>query len=120
MKDRIGNQFRSQTIPEGGSGGRASVEGKDEVGNLVNEGVLVSDLQSRHPPVLHVWVTAVRDVNVLPATQLTFIAIVEVLQPVQVMKIPRSRGPFAVYLQREERLVASRVTRRFEESHRAI
>ena len=80
-----------------------------EVGHLVNKGVLVADLQARHPPVLHVGLVAVGDVDRPPAAQLALVAVVEVLQAVQVVQIPLERGLLAVDLQRVKRLVATRV-----------
>jgi hypothetical protein len=83
----------------------------DEVRELVNERMFVADLEPGNPPVLHVWVIAIGDVNALPAAQLAFIAIVEVLEPMQVVQIPRRGGALAVDLQREESLVSARVAR---------
>jgi hypothetical protein len=59
-----------------------------EVSHLVNERVLIADLQPGHPPVLHVGMIAVRDVNALPSPQPPFIAVIEILETVQVVEIP--------------------------------
>ena len=50
-----------------GAAARLLTERKKKIGDLVNEGVFVADLQSRNPPVLHVRMVAVGDVNALPA-----------------------------------------------------
>ena len=63
-------------------------EGFEEIRDLMDEGVFVADLQARHPPVLHVGLIAVGDVDRLPAAELPFVAMVEVLQPMQVVQIP--------------------------------
>src|SRR5689334_10676870 len=84
------------------------------------EGVLVADLQSGHPPALHIWMIAVGDVHVPPAAELSFIAMVEHLQAVQVVQIPECRRMFSVDLERVERLVSARVSRRFERGQRSV
>ena len=86
----------------------------------MDERVLVSDLQSGHPPVLHVRVIAVADVHAPPAAQLAFVAMVEPLQAMEVVQVPARRGVLAVDLQRVERLVTARIARRFEERERAV
>src|SRR5688572_21403599 len=45
----------------------------EEIGDLMDERVLVADLQPRHPPVLHVRVIAVGDVDRSPAAQDSFV-----------------------------------------------
>ena len=50
--------------------------------------MLVADLQARHPPVLHVGMVAVGDVNAPPAADVPLVAVVEVLEPVQVVQVP--------------------------------
>ena len=37
-------------------------------GRLMDEGMLIADLQSRHPPPLHVRMVAIRDMDALPAS----------------------------------------------------
>ena len=61
-----------------------------EVGDLVYERVFVADLQSRHPPFFHVGVIAsmIGDVDRLPGSQSAFVAVVEILKPVQVVQVP--------------------------------
>ena len=41
----------------------AGLERLQEIGDLVNERVFVADVQSRHPPIAHVGLIAVADVN---------------------------------------------------------
>ena len=48
------------------------------------------------------------------------VAVVEVLQPVQVVQVPVDRGVLAVDLEGVERLVAAGVARRFERGQRAV
>ena len=44
-----------------------SPSASQEIGELMDERVLVADLQARHPPVLHVRMVAVGDVDAAPA-----------------------------------------------------
>ena len=92
----------------------------EEVGHLVHEGVLVADLEAGHPPVLHVGMVAVGDVDRLPAPEHAGVAVVEVLEPVEVVEVPLQRGLLAVDLEGVERLVAAGVAGRLEEAERAV
>ena len=92
----------------------------EEIGDLMDEGVLVADLQARHPPVLHVGMIAVGDVERAPAAQPALVAVIEILQPVQIVQIPGDRGVLAVDLERVERLVAAGVAGRLEGGERAV
>src|SRR5580658_10460317 len=78
---RVSYIVGSKPVAKRRSGHAVFTDGQDEIRGLVNEGVLVADLESWHPPVLHVRMVAVRNVNVLPSAQLTLIAVVEVFQP---------------------------------------
>src|SRR5277367_2459623 len=86
----------------------------------MNEAVFVANLQPRHPPMLHVWVITVRDVERPPAAHDSLIAMVKVLQTMKVVEVPKDRGVFAIDFERIERLVAASVARRFERRERAI
>src|SRR5260221_7035087 len=87
---------------------------------MMDERVLIADLESRHPPVLHVRLVAVGDVDVSPATDPALVAVIEPLEPVQIVEIPGGGRALAVDLERVERLVASRVARRLECRERSI
>src|SRR5471030_1153041 len=63
---------------------------------------------------------AVRDVEVSPAAQTALIAVVEILQPVEVMQVPHDGRVFAVDLQGVEGLVAAGVARGFEGGQGAV
>jgi hypothetical protein len=67
-----------------------------EVGDLMHERVLVADLQARDPPVVHVGLIAVGDVNGAPAADDRFVAVIEVLQAMQVVQVPLERRKLAV------------------------
>ena len=57
---RIGHAIGRETLAECRRRGLAGRHALEEVGELVDERVLVADLQSRHPPVLHVRMIAIR------------------------------------------------------------
>src|ERR1051325_4896590 len=105
----IAHVLRFQRIPEGGAGWFAFREALKEVGDLMNERVLVTDLQARHPPFAHVGMVAVADVDAAPAAQASFVAMLEVLQPVQIVQVPGNGSVLAVDLESVEGLVAAGV-----------
>ena len=98
----------------------ARVQTGQEVGHLVRERMLVANLQTRYPPMAHVGLIAIGDMHAAPAANDRFVAVVEVLQAMQVVQIPTHAGMFAVDFERVERLVAASITRRFEQSERTV
>src|SRR3989442_10450816 len=88
----------------------------------MNEAVFVADLQAWHPPLVHVRMvaTVVGDVNRAPAAQLALVLVIEVLQAVQGVQIPRNARVLAVDLKRVKRLVSARVTPALERGERAV
>ena len=75
--------------------------------------VLVTDLQPRHPPLLHIWMFGICDVNATPPTQFAHVAMIEILQAMQIMQVPNERRFLAVDFQRVEGFVAAGITRCF-------
>src|SRR5258708_21012969 len=67
LEDRVGDVIRRQAVAERRRQALARCRRIHEIRELVRERVLVADLQARHPPVLHVRLIAVGDVNVAPA-----------------------------------------------------
>ena len=92
----------------------------EEVGDLVHEGVLVTDRQPRHPPLAHVGMVAVGDVHALPAPHRPRVLVVEDLQPVEVVQVPLQAHVLAVDLERVEGLVAAGIPRALEEAERPV
>src|SRR5262245_30766406 len=86
----------------------------------MRERVLVTDLQARYPPVLHVRLVAIGHVNVSPAAHAPLIGVIEVLDPMQIVKVPERGRVLAVDLERVERLVSARIPRGFERRERSI
>ena len=86
----------------------------------MRERVLVADLQSRYPPVFHVRLVAVGHVDVAPAAHAPLIVVIEVLDTMQIVKVPEGGRMLAVDLERVERLVPARMARGFERRERAV
>src|SRR5262245_33390982 len=112
-QDGVGDEIGREAVAEGRRQALAAVGGRHEVCELVREGVLVANLQAWNPPVLHVRLVAVGDVDVAPAADAPFVLVIEVLETVQVVEIPERRRVLAVDLECVERLVAARVAGRF-------
>ena len=70
----------------------------------MDECVLVADLQTGHPPMLHIRMIAVTHVNISPAAQPSFITMIEPLNAVQIMQIPHRRPVFSIDFERIQRL----------------
>src|SRR5438094_6877088 len=100
FEDRVGDGVGREPVAEGRRRALAARRRLQEVGELVDERVLVADLQTRHPPVLHVRMIAVRDVDAAPAAQRSFVAVIEPLQTMEVVEIPARRRVLAVDLAR--------------------
>src|ERR1051325_1738282 len=86
----------------------------------MNEGMLVADLQAGNPPVLHVRMVAVGDMDALPSAEPAFVAVIEELQPVQIVQIPDYRCPLTIDFECVERFVPAGITRRLESSEGAV
>ena len=63
FEDGVADVLGFEGVAEGWGGGFAGLEAFDEVGDLMDEGVFVADLQAGHPPVFHVGMLAVGDVD---------------------------------------------------------
>ena len=105
--------LRSQGILKIRLGNFTSFQTFEEISKLMNKRLAKADLKARHPPVVHVRMltTGVGHVNGTPTAQLTFITVVKVLQPVQVMQIPLDGGMFAIDLEGIERFMAPGIPR---------
>ena len=90
-QDGICDVIDSEAIPEGRRCLAPTTKGFEEIGKLMDEGMLIAYLQARHPPPLHVGVVAVADVNALPSAQTPFIAMIEELEAMEIMQIPSRR-----------------------------
>ena len=60
----------------------ARLDALEEIGHLMHETVLVTDLQPGYPPLAHIRMIPIRHVNRPPAAHSPFIAVLKVLQSV--------------------------------------
>src|SRR5579863_990940 len=109
-----------QGVPERRLRALTFAERDQEIRELMNEGVLVADLQSRHPPALHIGMIAIRHMNASPAAQARFIAMIEELDAMQIMQVPHGGSVLTIDFECIQRLMASRVTRRFQRRERSV
>ena len=86
---------------------RPAFQARQEIGKTVGEGVLVADRAAGHPPVLHVGMLEIRDVDLLPAGQVVFdllarrgIGVAEEIQQVRVFQVEEHGAVLAVEFQR--------------------
>src|SRR5450631_3050550 len=86
----------------------------------MNEGVLVSDLQTRYPPMLHIRLIAVRYVDTPPSAQLALIAMIEELDAMQIVQVPLGGCILAVDFERVKRLMPARVAGGLKGCERSI
>src|SRR5690606_12917524 len=75
-QDGVANPLRFQGVAERRADRFALGDPFQEVGDLVDEAVLVADRQPRHPPLVHVGMVAVGDVDRAPAAERAFVAMV--------------------------------------------
>ena len=102
----VANLLRPQGGADGGLEGRPALQAGEEVGQGVDERVLVADGAAGHPPVLHVGVLEIGDVDPLPAGEVVLdllagrrIDVAEILQHVRVFQVEEDRAVFAVELE---------------------
>ncbi len=69
---------------------------------------------------LHVGMIAVRYVDVSPAAQSAFIAMIEELNPMQIVQVPHGGSMLAIDLERVQRLVPARIAGGLECRERAV
>src|SRR6266436_5926175 len=80
----------------------------------MNKRMFITDLQSWHPPFIHVGMIAIRDVQRSPTAHASFVAMIKILQAVQIMQVPENRSMFAVDFESIQGLVPTRITSRFK------
>src|SRR5579871_3980056 len=120
LENGIGNLIGREAVAKGWRRGFPFTKRLQKIGRLVNEGMLIPDLQAGDPPALHVRVIPVGDVNASPAAKLPFIAMIEILNPVQIVQVPHGGGVLPVDFEGVESLVAAGVARGFESRQRAV
>ena len=88
----IADFLRFERVAERGGNGFAFFVTCQKIGHLMDEAVFVANLQTGHPPMVHVGMVAIGDVNRSPAAQYPFVAMIEVAEPVQIVQIPGEIG----------------------------
>ena len=117
---RVADALRLEGVAEGWVGGLLLGVGLEKVSHLMDEAVLIADRQPRHPPVAHVGMVAVGDVNALPTALRPGVGIVEDLEPMKVFEIPLQAHLLAVDLKGVEGLVAAGVAGALEQAERTV
>jgi len=115
-QNRVCDVVSRQTGAEVRRSGLTRLEPLNEVSGLVDESVLITNLQARHPPMFHIGMIAIGDVNRAPAARAAFIAMIEILQAMKIMEIPEDRCVLAIDLERIKRFVTTGVACRFKGS----
>src|SRR5215471_799290 len=114
FQDRVRHVVRRETFAEGGRRAAAICRRDQEIGRLMNKRMLVADLKPRHPPVAHIRMIAIGDMQAAPSAQLALIAMIEPLQAMEIVQVPRDRCVLTVDLQGVQSLMAARITCRLE------
>jgi len=96
------------------------VEGFEELGEFVDEGVFVTEAEAGNPVVAGIRVIAIGGVDGGPAAAVAGDAVVEIAEVVEIVKIPSERFLFAVDFEGVQRFVAAGVTSGFEDGERAV
>src|SRR5678815_3580021 len=105
LEHGVANVLRFERIAEGRRARLACADRFEEISDLVRERLRVTDLQTGYPPVFHIRLIAIGDVNAAPAADDAFVAVIEILKPMQVVQIPADRRVLAINLERVGRLV---------------
>ena len=88
IEDGVADDLGGLGLAEGGAAGAAGFEGFEEIGDLVDERVLVADLQAGDTPVFHVGLVAIGDVDVVPAADDGLVRVIEDLEAVYELIMP--------------------------------
>ena len=103
-------------IPESRIAGFATAERGEEIRNLMNEGVFVADTETRNPPFVEIGVVTITDMDAAPASDHALVRVIEILEAIEIVKIPPDGRIFAVDFERVEGLVSPGVTGRLKET----
>src|SRR5262245_52483566 len=67
-------------------------EALEKVCHLVHKAMLVTNLQAWHPPLTHVRVVPISNMDGSPTTHSAFVAMVEIGQAMQIVQVPLDGG----------------------------
>ena len=76
--------------------------------------MLVADLQVWNPSVLHVGMVVVRDVQAAPIAHSSFVTMIKVLEPMEIVEIPEDGGMLAIDFESIKGFMAASVARGFK------
>src|SRR5207249_651655 len=114
LQHRVRDVIRLQRFSKSRRRAPSLSKRRQKIGGLVHECMLVADLKTRHPPVLHIRMVGIRDVNASPSPDTAFILMIEILQSMEVVEIPQYRSVLAINFERIQRFMSTGVARRFE------
>src|SRR5262245_57787659 len=109
-----------QGVTKGRAGRFAFGHAIQEISDLMNKAMFIPNLEAGNPPFGHVRVFAITDMDGSPAANATFVPVFEILEPMQIVKIPENGGVLAVNLEGVKRFMAARITGGFEGRKRTI
>src|SRR5437867_11411614 len=69
LEDGVAHVLCLQRVAERWAGRFAGLNSLEKIGDLVHKAVFVADLQAGHPPILHVRMIAIADMNGAPAAE---------------------------------------------------
>jgi hypothetical protein len=99
LQDGVADVLGLERVAEVGFGRFSRAQAFEEVGEGIDEGVLVADRGSRHPPFAHVGVLEIGHVNGAPAARGGVVPVVEILEAMRILEVERDRGVLAVDLE---------------------
>ncbi len=94
----------------------ASFQRFQKIGNLVDECVFVTDVQTGNPPIAHVRHVTIANVNTAPTTHNRVVTMIKVLQAVKVVQIPADRCMLTIDLEGIKGFVAAGIPSRLEQT----
>ena len=100
LQDGVANELSFQGITEGWACRFALGYALQEIGHLMNEAMFVANLQAWHPPLTHVRMVTICHMNCAPTPNAALIAMLEILQTVQIVQVPENGGMFTINLER--------------------
>src|SRR6478609_3996603 len=118
----VADILRAQRVTEIRVGLRRGgiVERLEELRELVDERVLVAEAETRDPPVAGVWLITIGAMDTAPAATVTWHAVVEIREAVEVVEIPEEGLVLTVDLEGVERLMTTGIAGGFEDRERAV
>src|SRR4029079_16086434 len=80
----------------------------------------ITNLEAGHPPMFHIWLIAIGDMDAAPAAHNAFVFVIKILEPMQSVRVPSNGRILAIDLERIERLVTARVSGALKDGQRSV